>query len=431
MKALHLFCLELGRLFQSRLTWLVILLTVLSPLAGLVLYKPTAADTMLSMYLADPALAGGVVGGILFGLLTVYELDRTERSRVGMLMDAAVSPLTMALVRLPALAAAAVLGLGLTMLVWLPISRELIGSVFGGTDYLLSYLLFMGLALWLAILAAAAAYQFTRRSDLSLVLFAAFAALSLTVWAGKWQLCWLNPCVWALSDDFSNFRLYRSVAYMRLTWLAALAGVWTLSWLCIRQYGKGLLGSLARSARRVCRPLIALLLLACSGAAYAAQPFFDNSNPDLTASRLFELEYAEGVTCSRRTAQVFPDTAAGTVEGRAAYQFQNTSGQGWTVCFGVDPGYDITSARANGAEISPVRTGYEESNMALWEIALPADGAVELVLEYGGFPRDWNIAETTQGSPEISGAYLCLENQNLMPYLLNVLPEGQGYPTTV
>lgn len=48
------------------------------------------------------------------------------------------------------------------MLVWLPISRELIGSVFGGTDYLLSYLLFMGLALWLAILAAAAAYQFTR-----------------------------------------------------------------------------------------------------------------------------------------------------------------------------------------------------------------------------------------------------------------------------
>ena len=124
MKALYLFCLELGRLFQSRLTWLVILLTVLSPLAGLVLYKPTAADTMLSMYLADPALAGGVVGGILFGLLTVYELDRTERSRVGMLMDAAVSPLTMALVRLPALAAAAVLGLGLTMLVWLPISRH-------------------------------------------------------------------------------------------------------------------------------------------------------------------------------------------------------------------------------------------------------------------------------------------------------------------
>ena len=49
MKTMWLFPLELKRLLQSRLTWLVILLTVLSPLAGLVLYKPTAADTMLSM----------------------------------------------------------------------------------------------------------------------------------------------------------------------------------------------------------------------------------------------------------------------------------------------------------------------------------------------------------------------------------------------
>ncbi|MFR1040152.1 MAG: hypothetical protein ACLSE4_15710 [Clostridium sp.] len=48
----------------------------------------------------------------------------------------------------------------------------------------------------------------------------------------------------------------------------------------------------------------------------------------------------EGVVCSGRAAQVFPDTAAGTVSGRAAYQFQNTSGQEQTVAFGVNPGYD-------------------------------------------------------------------------------------------
>lgn len=96
------------------------------------------------------------------------------------------------------------------------------------------------------------------------MLFAAFVALSLTVWADDWQLCWLNPCVWALSDDFSNFRIFRSVSWMRLTWLAALAGVWAVSYLCIRQYGKGVLGSLAASTRRIYRPAIALLLLFCS-----------------------------------------------------------------------------------------------------------------------------------------------------------------------
>ena len=134
MKLLRLFPLELGRLLRSRLTWLIVLLTVISPAAGLVLYKPATAGTMLSMYLANPALAGGAAGGILFGLLTVYELDRTGRSRVEVLTDAVVSPLAAALVRLSALLAAAGLALGLTMLVWLPISWRLIGSVFDGGD---------------------------------------------------------------------------------------------------------------------------------------------------------------------------------------------------------------------------------------------------------------------------------------------------------
>ena len=249
MKMLPLLSLELRRLLQSRLTWLVAGLTALSPALGLVLYQPASAETMLSMYLANPAIAGGAAGGVLFGLLSVFELDRTARSRVEALTDAAVSPLVMALVRLLALLAGALLTLGLTMLLWLPVSRGLIGSVFDGTDYVLAYLLFLGLALPLGILSAASAYQLTRRLDLSLVLFAVFAGLSLTVWADDWQLCWLNPCVWALSDDFSNFRIFRSVAYMRLTWLAALAGVWTLSWLCVRQNGRGLFRSSAPCLR--------------------------------------------------------------------------------------------------------------------------------------------------------------------------------------
>ena len=130
MKTIRLFPLELGRLLRSRLTWLIVLLTAISPAAGLTLYKPADASTMLSMYLANPALAGGVIGGILFGLLTIYELDRTSRSRVEVLTDAVVSPLAMALVRLLSLVTAAALTAGLTMLAWLPVSWKLIGSVF-------------------------------------------------------------------------------------------------------------------------------------------------------------------------------------------------------------------------------------------------------------------------------------------------------------
>ena len=429
MKTLKLFPLELGRLLQSRLTWLIVLLTVLSPAAGLVLYRPATATTMLSLYLANPAMAGGVMGGVLFGALTVYELDRVSRSRADVLMDAAVSPLTMALTRLLALLAAAVGTLTLTMLVWLPVSAGLIGSVFSGVDYALAYGLLMGLALPLSILAAGAAYQFTRRADLSLVLFAAFAALSLTVWADDWQLCWLNPCVWALSDDFSNFRVFRSVAWMRLTWLAALAGVWTVSYLCVRQYGKGLFGSLARGVRRAYRPVIALALLACSGTAYAAQPFIDHSNPDLTVMSFYEIPYAEGVTFVSRSAQVFPDTAAGTVTGRASYRFENTSGQEQSISFGVNPGYTISNVQVGGADVPFTVSDYQEYNEARLEVTIPAEEQVELTMEYSGFPQE--SLPTMQGGKELSDDYLCLENSALSPRVMNVLPGENGYPAAI
>ena len=429
MKTLKLFPLELGRLLQSRLTWLIVLLTVLSPAAGLVLYRPATATTMLSLYLANPAMAGGVMGGVLFGVLTVYELDRVSRSRADVLMDAAVSPLTMALTRLLALLAAAAGTLTLTMLVWLPVSAGLIGSVFSGVDYALAYGLLMGLALPLSILAAGAAYQFTRRADLSLVLFAAFAALSLTVWADDWQLCWLNPCVWALSDDFSNFRVFRSVAWMRLTWLAALAGVWTVSYLCVRQYGKGLFGSLARGVRRAYRPVIALALLACSGTAYAAQPFIDHSNPDLTVMSFYEIPYAEGVTFLSRSAQVFPDTAAGTVTGRASYRFENTSGQEQSISFGVNPGYTISNVQVGGADVPFTVSGYQEYNEARLEVTIPAEEQVELTMEYSGFPQE--SLPTMQGGKELSDDYLCLENSALSPRVMNVLPGENGYPAAI
>ena len=48
MKLLRLFPLELGRLLHSRMTWLIVLLTVISPAVGLVLYKPEGRRAVFS-----------------------------------------------------------------------------------------------------------------------------------------------------------------------------------------------------------------------------------------------------------------------------------------------------------------------------------------------------------------------------------------------
>ena len=176
MRMLRLLALELRCLMQNRLSLFLLLLSILSPLIGLFLIKPSSARTMQSMYLANPAICGGAGSGILFGLLTIHVLDRPVRNRAAALMDTAVSPLFMNLIRLLSLLTAAALTLTASVIIWLPVSRMLIGQVFRTGDYLLAYLLLTGASLPLSILAAAAFWQLTGRTDLALTLFWRFVS---------------------------------------------------------------------------------------------------------------------------------------------------------------------------------------------------------------------------------------------------------------
>ena len=92
MKTMRLFPLELQRLLQSRLTWLIMALTVLSPVLGLVFYKPATSTTMLSMYLANPAIAGRVILLISFsGPMTSWMIP--EKAVGGFRLVSGATPL--------------------------------------------------------------------------------------------------------------------------------------------------------------------------------------------------------------------------------------------------------------------------------------------------------------------------------------------------
>ena len=438
MSAPRRFWLELGRLLRGRITWAVVLLTAISPAVGLTVYRPiysTSAGayttTMRGMYLANPALAGGLIGAVLFAVLTAWELDRVKRGGMEALTDAAVSPLSAAWTRLWALLCVSVIAQAVTMLVWLPWTAYALGAVFDLASCCLIYLIFMYGALPLAILLSAAAYQLIRRLDLSLLLFAAFAALSLTLWSENWQLCWLNPCKASLSDDFSNHRLLASAAYMRLTWLAALAALWGLSYLCLRRYGKGPLGSLRQNARRAYRPVLAAALAVCAGALYMGQPFLDHSEPELDYSFIMPEEFLDTVACSSRYADIRPDPVTGRLYGAAVFHLLNTGGATQDIELRLNPGYQVTSVQANGAEV-PYAIGEREAmNNRGLTVTLPADREIELVIEYGGYPREWNISGTIQGDMEISDTYMALENDVLAPTLYDVGPAGDTLPAVV
>ena len=145
----------------------------------------------------------------------------------------------------------------------------------------------------------------------------------------------------------------------------------------------------------------------------------------------FEIPYLEDVVCTGRSAEVFPNTSSGTVQGTATFNFKNSSGSEQTAAFGVLPGYEIRSVKANGNDAGYTLSDYQEYNEALLEVTLPAEEEIVLTIEYGGFPRENRNTSIMQGGKEISSEYICLENAALSPRLMNVLPDDNMYPAVI
>lgn len=269
---------ELFRIFQSPVTLLVMVLTILCPLAGYSLYQPVDVSTTAAVVLANPTLAGGLGGAFLFAVLTLYELNRVKKNEMEPLTDSILSPVIMHVSKTIALFAVALVTAALTLAVYLPYTIYRLGAVFFLDEYLNAFGIFMFSTLFMGILAAGAFYQVFRRVDLSFVCFTVLALFSLSQWCNDLYLMrWINPLVYKFSSDFGNTFIYRYTGYSRLVWFALFGGVWLLSLLCIRVYGKGLLRSCLQNMRKVYLPTVAAILLTSSVFLYIGQPFVDHA----------------------------------------------------------------------------------------------------------------------------------------------------------
>ncbi|MFR8230256.1 MAG: hypothetical protein ACLVAH_09975 [Anaeromassilibacillus sp.] len=436
MKGWSLFRVEVARLFRDRLTWLALAVSVLSPAAGLWLYRPlfsssaatSYATSLTGAYLGNPALAGAIGSAVAFALLTAWECSRGHRSHVDILTDAMISPLQAGFCRIGALLLAAVAAQALTLTVWLPFTAAQIGSVFRGWLYVAGYLTFMLPAALCAVLFTASAYQITRRLDLTLVLFAAFALLSLTAWEENWLLRWLNPAVNSMSDDFGNVRLLRSVLYNRLFWLLLLCGLCALSFLCVRRYGKGIFGSAARNLRKVYLPLLVVASLLSGYAVYTYQPFLDHSKAEIDMDSYYNITYNESVFSNAIHVDARPNLSTGCFYGTAVYSLHNISGEPQTISFQTNPGYQVQSATVNEVPVTFRDLEDDDQNTKTIEVDLPAVETMELVIEYGGFPQEWNLLELSQGALEISRDYIYLANQDFSPMPKDFVWETEEQP---
>lgn len=428
---------ETGRLFREKNTWLVILVTMICPLAGYGIYQPAGTSTTASVALANPVLAGGLGGAILFAILTLLEFDRVYKARTDALTHSIASPILLSVVKLGSMLAATLAAVLFTAVAYLPYTIYRMDVVFRFGDYLNCFFLLMLPSLWLAILAASAFYQIFRRIDLSFVLFVVFTFFSLSTWcADEYLLRWINPLVPILSSDFSNGVVFRTAGYSRLLWFVLLIGLWLLSLLCVRNHGKGLFGSFVYNARRVYVPVAAVSLICSAVFLYASEPYIDHSPMRVYDAGTGAGEMAVSVInpyVEQNPDLILLDTrlsididaAHSKLKSTAVYQLKNSSGQPQECILQMNPGYSIGGITANGIAVNFKDKKNDHDQMKDIVCPLPADSEIMLEVTYSGHPKIWSKVRAFFSGPQIEKDYVNLGGIHLRP-VINATPGGKA-----
>lgn len=409
---------ELGRVFRSRLTWLACALTALAPLAGYQFFRPTIGDSMAALYLANPMLTGGIAGTLCFAILMLTTLHQAHRNGLDALTDAIVSPVVLCAARLITVLTAALGTSAIIGLLYLPYTAWKLNIVFSLLDYGLAVLLFLLSGPVMGAIAAAAFWQLTRRLDVSLVAILAALALSLSpICSSSFLLHWNVPLVPTLSDAFGSAIVSRTAIYSRTVWLCLLGGAWLFSLLCVRQYGKGLLGSFFRHARRLALPLLAAALLCGGWLLWHNQPFVDHTPANWQELMDTEPDRSnEALMLQSTQLNVKIDSyLLGTISGTANYHIQNASGATQELHLSLKSGHTVRSVTANGQPIA--WEDLKNDSLAAHEVrcTLPADAEIDLRVEYGGMAQMWNQQEYALGADVISSESVTLTARSLAP----------------
>lgn len=377
---------ELNRVFHSKVVYMIIILTILCPMAGYKLNQTILeklnenmfAETVSGNLIANPCIAGALGGAVLFALLTLLEFDRVRKYQTVALTDSIVSPLIMNMVRLISIEIVAIVSVILTAVLYFSYTAMKIGNTFDVYTYLNSFFLFMLPSVLLAILAASAFYQVFCRVDLSIIAFIVFSLISFSPFISYNNILrWINPPIPSLSDDFSNDMVFRLMKHNRIFWFLILGGLWITTLLCVRCYGKGLLGSILHNFRKVHIPILAIILIGSGCYAYINQPYIDQT-PLRLKMKIGEIDNNKYIKLLNTDLEISFDTNKGSLLGKAVYSLQNVSGDIQKCTLIINSGYTVHNIMANGKEIV-FKAMNNKSNI---EFTVPNDEKIKLTIEY-------------------------------------------------
>jgi hypothetical protein len=413
MKLFSLYRVELRRLALSKFVWVIAALSLCGPLFGYSIFPQSLSNsTMSTQYIANPVLAGAIIGALLWAILALLESDRIYRAKTDVLMDAVISPVRIVLSRMLALITLSTLTTLLCAMVYLPITILKITYLFNISLYANSFLILILPTWWISILLASALYQITRRVELAVLLYAGCVYFSFShyMW-NNYFAHWLNPIIVSFSDGFSNALVLRISLYTRVLWLVAASGAWVFSLICIRRYQKGLPGSFVRGLQKVYLPVISAALLCAGVMLWIWQPFINHAPYEWNNNIYTQNQvYSPNAT---RVAYKLTAEKSGRVNGTAEYlidESDNSESLIW-----LDPGYEITNMSYDGKNLAFHTYNTDINEYRGTTFTLPKGNGKKLIINYKGFPKMLRSFLPFSWDNSSSSNYVSLSNAATVP----------------
>ncbi|NFB30940.1 hypothetical protein EXM76_07425 [Clostridium botulinum] len=406
---------ELNRIFHSKIVYLIMILTMLCPMAGYKLYNGGMLDeTLCGQFIGRPSIAGAVGGGILFAILTLLEFDRVHKYEIEGLTNSIVSPLLLNVGRLLTIGIAAIVTVSIASVLYYPYTVIKMGNIFDGYTYLNSFFLLMLPSVLLSILAASAFYQIFYRVDLSM---AAFILLMLPNLIENLPigniLHWIRPSVPAMSDYFSNTQVFRLMKHSRLFWFLIFGGLWLIGLLSVRCYGKRIFGSMRYNSRKVYIPLIAVAMIGGGCYAFINQPdvfliskegileIINNDSEDSSDKVNKEIQLLNS------DLKISFDGSKGSLSGKAVYSLENLSSSKQECRFTINPGYTIHKIVVNDKKVTFKKLENIRNNIIF---NVPKEKNIKLTIEYEGRPKILYFLSDSILDTNISDKYIDLKS---------------------
>ncbi len=415
---------ELRRLLLSKKTWAVLILCMLTPIAG---YLDIEGELgMATRYIAYPSVTSAALSAMLWAALAIIEAGRLHRSGVCLLTDAAASPRILSAARLAAMMTVSAASALLCACLYLPYTAASMEYLFDAPFYFANYLIFLIPAGWISILTMEAFYQITRRTEVSVLLYTALAYLSFSAYAqNDYFMRWLNPLVIVYSDGFCSWWFLRIGFYTRLLWLCAALGLWFVSMICVRKYEKNIAASLLYGMRRVCLPVSAVLFSGLAAVLWIYQPFIDHEK-DTDEDIIIE-----SPTTQTEAIRYFLDTdpVTGRLSGRAEYDVISPYTE--EDRFLLNPGYRILRMTYNGKDTAFHTADDDLNGFCSTYFTIPQQEAGTLVIEYEGLPQQKKTAAPYMISSFVDWDSIMLGMPSTVPLMNYSCENGAAAEVTV